>query len=207
MCEGLWIGELTALRYLAGIFDNVRISLVIPSLTVQIEVVDVHILTKRGIVSSTAILLLKVTQKFWIWVFLLECLWWFKKCSKFTCCCISDMLTYHTGMINEKTTAKNRSYLKFWFSLWQQLFVQIIRQRDEILSQHPNRNFDELCWHCFSKLYMAATKTGQSIIFITHITIWHHYLCRKEFPTTDKKIKEKYWHMKRGPNFPDPPMN
>ena len=117
-------------------------------------------------------------------------------------------LTHHTGMINEKTTAKNRSYLKFWFSLWQQLFVQIIRQRDEILSQHPNRNlFDELFWHRFSKLYMAATKTGQSIIFITHITIWHHYLCRKEFPTTAKKIKEKYWHMKRGPNFPDPPMN
>ena len=64
VCEGLWIGELTALRYLAGIFDNVRISLVIPSLTVQIEVVDVHILTKRGLVSSTAFLLLNVTQNF-----------------------------------------------------------------------------------------------------------------------------------------------
>ena len=92
VCEGFWIGELTALRYLAGIFDNVRISLVIPSLTVQIEVVDVHILTKRGLVFSTAFLLLNVTQNFWICVFLLECLWWLKKCSNFTCCFISDML-------------------------------------------------------------------------------------------------------------------
>ena len=63
-CEGLWLGELTVLRYLAGIFDNVRISLVIPSLTVQIEAVDVHILTKRGLVSRTAFLLLNVTQNF-----------------------------------------------------------------------------------------------------------------------------------------------